>query len=250
MHVVEAGNPTGPAALLVHGFLSSRAQWALNVKRLGAHLRLVIVELPGHGASAAPTDPEAYLPERVVPALDRIRSERQIDKWWVIGQSMGGAVAAQLVLSAQERVHGFVFTNSRAIFGVGRSTAQPSPSPPRTAGDLRDLPFHPVHAKRFPDDLKAEMVAVADAVPPHAAAHFAASASRWRAREALHQLDVPTLLVNGRWESAFQPHVQEARELIGGLEVVDLEGGHSINVEQAEAFDHAVLDFIDRHRPA
>ena len=41
--------------------------------------------------------------------------------------------------------------------------------------------------------------------------------------------------------------VWDSSEQHPGIEVVDLDGGHSINVEAPERFDHAVLDFIDRH---
>jgi hypothetical protein len=52
---VHAG--TGPYMLLVHGFLSSRSQWRLNLAALAGVVRPVVVELWGHGRSPAPTDP-------------------------------------------------------------------------------------------------------------------------------------------------------------------------------------------------
>ena len=72
----------------------------------------------------------------------------------------------------------------------------------------------------------------------------------WRCDDELHQLAMPTLLVNGRWEKAFQPFVEVAQRSIPQLEVVSLEGGHSINIEQPEGFDRAVLAFTAAHRPA
>ena len=82
---------------------------------------------------------------------------------------------------------------------------------------------------------------------PHVFAHIGATGA-WESREELHRLEVPTLLVNGRWESRFQPCVQEAVDQISDFRVVSLEGGHSINIEQPEGFDAAVLDFIRSKR--
>lgn len=241
--VHEAGNPTGPPVLLIHGFLSSRHQWDRNIERLGVELRLVMIEVPGHGDSPAPDDPVAYEPAGMVASLEQVRTDLGVDRWWVIGQSFGGAFATRYALTHGDRVRGLVITNSRATFGVGSDTDGPTHIP----SDLRRMPFHPINAKRFPEDLKAQMVEVADAIPHHAVEHLARSARGWRCGDELGELTMPTLLVNGVWEKAFQPNADHVREHHPEIEIVDLEGGHSINVEQAEAFDEAVLEFVRRH---
>ena len=53
----------GPYMLLLHGMLSSRAQWLANIEALSQHCRLVVTELLAHGRSGSPDDPDAYAPE-------------------------------------------------------------------------------------------------------------------------------------------------------------------------------------------
>ncbi len=249
LNVVDGGNPDGPAALFVHGFMSSNLQWEPNLERLGAELRTVLVEQRGHGASAAPDDRDEYRPTSVIAEIDAIRRRLGIDRWWLIGHSMGGAVCARYAIEHPERTLGLVFTNSRAVFGVESAPDAQREAERRSVrvedgADLRQLPFHPIHAKRFPQDLQAKMVAAADAMEARAIRHLGGVADAWRSRDRLHELAVPTLLVNGRYEKAFQPWVPVAREEIADLRIVELEGGHSINIEQPEAFDRAVLDFV------
>ncbi|MCP4226798.1 MAG: hypothetical protein GY773_25945 [Actinomycetia bacterium] len=55
---------------------------------------------------------------------------------------------------------------------------------------------------------------------------------------------MPALLINGRFEKAFQPCVDQARAAIDDLQVVNLDGGHSVNIDQPEAFDQAIIEFI------
>ena len=55
---------------------------------------------------------------------------------------------------------------------------------------------------------------------------------------------MPALLVNGIWEKKFQPMRDEAVRLLAGLKIVDLDGGHSVNMEAAEGFNAAVRDFV------
>lgn len=240
LHVDEAGRSDGVPAVLIHGFLSSNVQWERNRARLGADLRLVQVEQLGHGRSPAPTEPDAYAPRAVIEHVEAVRRALGIDRWFVIGHSMGGAIGIRYALAHPDRVLGVVFTNSRAVFGVGRDGA----SEPAIPDDLRRLPQHPIHASRFPSDTKARMVAAADAMDPEVVARVVAQVAGWRSGHELERLTVPTLLVNGRWEKAFQPHVAHVRDAVADVRIVDLEGGHSINIEQPEAFDRAVLEFV------
>lgn len=244
LHVEEAGNPDGEPMLLIHGFLSCNHQWMANRDRLGTTLRLIMMELPGHGQSPTPPDAASCAPDRVVEAIDQIRIERGIDQWWVLGQSLGAAVAINYVLHHPDNVTGLIFTNSRAAFGIARRGTESDPNAPIDRATPRDLPFHPVNARRFPDEVKDALVTAADAIDPATVGRVVSHRSAWGATERFGELTMPVLLVNGRWEKAFQPKVPEAQRLIPHLQVVELEGGHSINIEQADAFNEAVLEFI------
>lgn len=75
----------GPYLLLVHGFLSSRAHWILNLEELSAFCRPVVVELLGHARSPAPDDPLAYAPESYVAEFEAIRKILGAERWLVCG---------------------------------------------------------------------------------------------------------------------------------------------------------------------
>lgn len=247
LHVEEIGDPAGPPVLFLHGFMSSNLQWEPNRDGLGRRLRLLLVEQPGHGQSPGPDDPAAYQAPAILARLDRIRSERGIDRIWFVGQSLGGAIAIRYALTYPEHVAGLVFTNSRAVFGlVGKQSAPPKPgerSPRLTKERIRSMPYHPRHSKRLPADLQAKMIKVADEMP-HTVFRYLRSGGPWDSTEDLDQLKVPTLLVNGRFEKAFQPCVGEAERLIPDIRTVHLDGGHSVNIDQPEQFNQAVLDFV------
>ena len=63
----------GPHIMMLHGMLSSRAQWDLNIKAIQRVARPVLVELLAHGRSAAPENPEVYSPEYYVRMFEAIR---------------------------------------------------------------------------------------------------------------------------------------------------------------------------------
>ncbi|MGH1489828.1 MAG: alpha/beta fold hydrolase [Acidimicrobiales bacterium] len=255
LHVEDTGNPDGPAVLMLHGFMSSNHQWEPNRPELGSHLRLLMTEQPGHGGSPGPDDLSAYRADAVLEQLDEVRADRGIERLWLVGQSLGGAVCMRYAFRFPDRVAGLVFTNSRAIFGLkgkqpdqsDRDTeaAEPTDQPEYTREQIRAMPYHPINAKRIPEELKTRMVAAADAMPSAVFRHLPRGGP-WQSSHELHRLQVPTLLINGRFEKAFQPCVDEARAGIADLQVVDLDGGHSVNIDQPEAFNKAVLEFIVR----
>ncbi|MGB5756583.1 MAG: alpha/beta hydrolase [Acidimicrobiales bacterium] len=257
LNVEDSGNPDGPPVLFLHGFMSSNLQWEPNRAGLGAELRLLLAEQPGHGRSPGPDDPAAYRAETVLDQLDRIRIRLGIDRWWLVGQSLGGAVLMRYALRQPDRVAGLIFTNSRAVFGLaGRQAPEDEldgsaegqrggsglPAEP-TREVIRALPYHPSNAKRIPPQLQARMIETADAMPMAVFRHMR-TGGPWNSNDELHLLEVPTLLINGRFEKAFQPCVEEARAAVRDLRVVDLDGGHSVNIDQPQAFNQAVLDFI------
>lgn len=240
--------------LMLHGMLSSNVQWDFNRDALGRQFQLLMVELPGHGRSPAYDDPAHYAPSHVIAELERIRVEAGVERWWVCGQSLGGAIAIRYCLEHPEHVFGLIFTNSRAAFGVSRS-AQLTPdradsgdsATPPVPTATRDLPMHPANATRLPQPLKDRMIGAADAVQMQTFYDFASRMHEWQSVADFSQLQVPVLLVNGRWEKRFQPHIAEARSTVARLDVVDLEGGHAINAEKPDDFNTAVLDFAKRN---
>lgn len=244
MQVEDVGNPEGSALLLLHGFLSSNVQWDLNREALGEHHRLLLAELPGHGRSASPTDAAAYGVDAVVAGIEHIRITHDIDRWWVCGQSLGGAVALRYCLAHPDRVHGVIFTNSRAVAGLRRDGVSSQTPDAAELADLRKLPVHPVHARRFPEALKQRMVMAADAMQPHAVQAVMNHRHSWRSIDDLHRLDLPVLLVNGLWEKKFQLCLDDLRAAVRHLTIVNLEGGHSINVEAPAGFNDAVLAWL------
>ena len=211
MSVEEAGNPDGAPMLLVHGFLSSNAQWDLNRDELGKHYRLLLVELPGHGQSDAPDEHDSYAIERLVDELEAIRERHSVDTWWVCGQSLGGAISILYALAAPDRVRGLVFTNTRAAFGIKREGVSANGGEPPSITSTRDLPVHPINAKRLAEPIKQRMVAAADAMSVDATNQFLARRHTWKSTDRMTELSMPVLLVNGEWESAFQPFVDQAK---------------------------------------
>lgn len=249
LHFEVEGTELQPALLLLHGFMSSNLQWAPNRRGLGKRFRLVAVELWGHGKSPAPRDSDCYRVERYVAELEAIRKEVGAERWLVCGQSFGAGIAIRYALAHPHAVRGLIVTNSRsALNDVSREATASGGLDAWEALDSRRLPFHPCHAKRFPKALKARMEAAADAIPRYALWQATVTTAReLSCRRVAARIPVPTLLVNGRYEKSFQADRNFALAAIPGIEIADLDAGHSVNIEAPAAFERAVIDFAGRH---
>jgi pimeloyl-ACP methyl ester carboxylesterase len=255
-YVEVSGRDDGPLLMLVHGFLSSRAQWRPNLTALGRIARIASVELLGHGRSPAPETGAAYAVESYVAAFDAIRQRLGAERMFVCGQSFGAGLTIGYALRHPGRVIGQIFTNSVSAL-----------SPPANLGDAAErearaaaleaggrtaidaLPYHPRNATRAPADVRDELVRDAALISPRGIAQaMRHTLPGLSVADRLADLRVPSLLVNGLWEKSFQPLRALAAERLPGLEIADLEGGHSVNIENAQGFNAAVEDFIQRQK--
>ena len=85
----EVHEGAGEPLLLLHGFLSSRAQWLEKIPALKSYCTPVTVELWGHGRSTMPEDDALPHPLAYVDQFDRIRREIEAQRRYVAGHSFG-----------------------------------------------------------------------------------------------------------------------------------------------------------------
>ncbi len=251
---VHEGN--GPYLLLIHGMLSSRAQWTRNLAALSKATRPVVLELWGHGRSPSPADPALYAPQAMAEQLDQVRRELGAEQWFVCGQSFGATATLRYSLLYPERVRGQVFTNSSSALATRDKVKDLYADVHKLAANLekhgqeglKRMRIHPIHAKRLPPGAQDELMADAHLLNPAGISNlFQITSPVASVAEVVQGTKVPTLLVAGEQEARFAPHRKYAEENIPGVKVVGVDGGHACNIEAPEAFNAAVLEFVRQH---
>ncbi len=252
----EVHGGTGPHLLMVHGMLSSRSQWRPNLAALSRVCRPVVLELYGHGRSPTPEALEDYHPDRYVEVFERVRLEVGVDRWLVIGQSLGGALTLRYALGHPDRVTAQLLTNSASAFSgpewgerleaAMQSLSHAVASEGRRA--IERMPVHPRHARRLAPELKAALVEDATLHDPVGVANTGlGTVVHATLGPRLRENRVPALLVCGTRERRFKALRDVAEKAMPHLEVVDLDGGHAVNLEAPEEFDRAASAFISRY---
>src|SRR5579863_2485364 len=113
VHLVDIGS--GPAApiLLVHGLGGRWQNWLENIPRLARSRRVVAIDLPGFGRSQLPRTEISLA--GYAAAIERLCDLLEIESAVLVGNSMGGAVAAQTALASPQLIERLVLVSAAAI---------------------------------------------------------------------------------------------------------------------------------------
>lgn len=243
---------SGPPLLLVHGFLSSPAQWLDNLDALGAHCTPVTVKLWGHAGAPHPDD-AAYAPDAYVESFEAIRREIDAARWWLLGYSLGAGLTIRYALTHPERVIGHAFTNSTSALADADQQRRWHADAPHTAerivaggqAAMARIPVHPRHARRLPAHLHQALCADAERHDPAGiAATLRHTNPLVSVRDRLGANRRPALLACGVREKRFLPLRDHAAATMPHLQVRDIDGGHGMNMEAPLAFNRAIIDFL------
>ncbi len=87
----------GRPVVLIHGIGHRRQAWGEVPALLQARgHEVVVVDLPGHGASPVPVRPDGYSMRSHAEQLERLFVQLDLDRPHVVGNSLGGAMALEL----------------------------------------------------------------------------------------------------------------------------------------------------------
>ncbi len=246
----EAGN--GPPLILLHGLGSSQNDWLMQQVALVPRCRTIAADLRGHGKSPKPPGP--YHMPLLAGDVARLLTRCGAHPAHVVGLSLGGAVAQQLALDFPHLVRSLILVNTAARFishdwrqrlmGLRRMTGV-------YLGDMDSI-AQAVAERLFPRPEQAawrretaQRIAANDLKAYRAALWTIA---RFDLRPRLGEIRCPTLVVAGEEDSTVPLASKRllAERIPGSrLEIIP-RSGHATPIDQPEAFNRAMLQFLDR----
>ena len=102
----------GPGLLLVHGFGGAKEDFTDHVPTMARDHTVVIFDHRGHGASDQPDDPAAYSLERLVADTLQVADAVGLERFRLLGHSMGGMVARKVVIAEPDRVDALIMMDT------------------------------------------------------------------------------------------------------------------------------------------
>jgi pimeloyl-ACP methyl ester carboxylesterase len=253
---IDTGNPSGPPVVLIHGYTDNARDWVPMLPYLSKSLRLILVDIRGHGKSSKPEccysrldfayDIKLLLDALSVPRVD------------VIGHSLGSIIAQTFAEYWPERTDRVVLISSTG----GRPPGSTAPPQFDYAAEIRKLkdpidpdspfmiawwdsptPVDPDFIRRQRRDAAAiplrVWLAVLDEALPGANAYADLQGT-------LPRLKAPTLLIWGSKDPIMEePMRQTLRQALPRAQVKIFEGlGHNPFWEEPAAVARAINTFL------
>jgi pimeloyl-ACP methyl ester carboxylesterase len=250
----------GTPLVFVHEFAGEARSWHLQVRFFARRYRTIAYNARGYPPSDVPEDPKAYSQDQAVDDIRELLDALGIRKAHICGLSMGGYATLHFGLRYPERALSLV------VAGAGYGSL-----PGDREGFRRDVEETALRFER--DGMKAvaefytkgpTRVQFMDKDPAGWQEFydmFCAQSARGHAltmrgvqmtRPSVYELEagmermtVPTLIVTGdEDEPCLEPALFMKRKIRSSGLVVIPKAGHTVNLEDPEAFNRAVLDFL------
>jgi pimeloyl-ACP methyl ester carboxylesterase len=247
IHYVEAG--TGPTVILLHGLGGSTQAWQFNIGALAEKYHVVAPDQIGFGKSDKPL--VNYRIRTYVDFLDQFCKQLKIDRATLVGNSMGGWIAAMFAASFPERVDKLVLVDAagyappkdldtRIFFGLN----------PTTREGMKVLVAKVFYNKAFQTDAAIDMAIAARLAAADGYTINSITESIIRGEDFLDDvvktIKRPTLLIWGR-QDGLVPLTDGERlnkDIAGSKIVVFDQCGHVPNLEKPGEFNAALLKFL------
>lgn len=241
------GAADAPPLLLSHSLGCDHRMWEPQLAQFSERFRVIRYDGRGQGASAAPAGPYRIddLGQDALALMDGLGHER----FAFCGLSMGGMVGMWLGINAGKRLDRLVLCNTAAYLGPpsfwdSRITAVLTDGMVAVTEAVVDRCLTEDFQRRHPSET-ASLRASLMANDPEGYCACCAAIRDMDYRARLSAIRTPTLVIAGRFDLATPPaNAQFIAESVSKSQLVELNSAHLSNVEQAEAFSTAVLDFL------
>jgi pimeloyl-ACP methyl ester carboxylesterase len=249
--VNAVGSPTLPPLILLHGFGFSSTQWYPQIPALAPHFRIYAPDVPDQFGLSTLTTP-IQSPENYALWVSDVMDGLGLTHSHLVAHSYGGWIATLFAVAHPERIDrlaligpaGAVLRQSAAFYVRGFGGAMlanliksdlPILSLMRWMTTLRNVQPLPVY-EQFRFGMR-NMAPVPSGLP------------RLIEGDKVRRLRMPTLLIVGDHEvilTKSAPRIIEAaRKRIRGIRCVLVKnGGHAVTLDQPEATNRALLDFL------
>jgi 3-oxoadipate enol-lactonase len=238
---------SGPALIFVHGVGSTAAIWDAQLEAFGGDFRAVALELRGNGALADP-DPAQITREGFAQDVLAVAEAAGIDRFTIVGCSLGGVVAFELWKRVPERIEAMVIVGSFAQYPNAQAYADGVKAAASEAGDMAN--FGAIRAAKLglpPDRTRVTIGQMACKSIP---CYIASTQATWTGdyRDVLPTIDVPVLVSRGERDAvATRDLSDEITAGIPGARYVEIpDAGHVANADNPEAFNRELRAFLSQ----
>jgi 3-oxoadipate enol-lactonase len=248
-HTVD-GPADAPVVVLGNSLGTTWEMWDALLPALSRY-RVVRHDTRGHGRSPVPDGP--YTVEELATDVLDLVSSLGVDRFALVGLSLGGAVAQHLCATRPDLVSAAVLCCTAPAFG-DPAQWHARAATVRASG-MRAIE-EATRGRWFTDDFRAtspqevdRLVAMLTSTPAEGYASCCEALSAFDGWRALASVEVPVRVVAGFFDPVCPVDTCDAMaSAIRGADLVVVrEASHLANAEQPEAFNAAVVEHLEKH---
>ncbi len=231
----------GVPMLLTHGYSATAHMWAQQIEPFSKRYKLITWDMRGHGRTDYPADQSAYSEAETVADMAAILDAVGAKKAIIGGLSLGGYMSLAFNLAHPDRVLALLIFDTGPGYKKDEGRAGWNATAIRRAENFEKNGLPPATAGG------AETRGA-----PHRDATGLAKAARGMLTQhtpavinSLPEIKAPSIVVVGSKDEPFLAASDYMAAKIPGAKKAVIEGaGHAANIDQPEAFNAAVLDFL------
>lgn len=254
LHYRIDGADDAPPLLMSNALGTDLELWSPQMSVLAGNFRVIRYDARGHGASSVPPGP--YTLEQLGRDALALLDHLDIRRAHFCGLSMGGLTGLWLALNAPERMARMVLADTGAKIGtdefwnariasIDRAGGASSTGLPET---IVDVEVGRWFTPRFRAVAPGSVARIRRMLVAASSVGYAASCAAIRdadLREHVATIRIPTLVISGAHDPSTPPAPRcGIAEAIPGACAVELDSAHLSNIEQAGAFNAAVMRFL------
>jgi proline-specific peptidase len=262
----------GTPLLCLHGGPGFTHYYLEPLEALADRRQVIFYDQLGCGRSDRPEDPSLWTVDRFVEEVAQVRSALGLDRLHLFGSSWGGMLAMQYVLDRRPDLDSLILCGSPAsmirwvtdcaeLLAAQPAEVRRAISEHEEAGftacpeyQAAILGFYREHVCRltpWPAGLERSFAEAGYAVYNHmnGPSEFTVTGTlkTWDIMDRLGEIEVPALLVGGRYDECRPAHLEEMHRRIAGSQLAIIENAsHLCFAERPDEFTLLMNSFLDQ----
>jgi len=234
--------------VFLHGFSLDHRQWAPQVPFFAPLYRVILPDARGHGLSEA--SKTGYSRNHRVQDLSQLVDILKIEKFHLVGLSMGGATAIGYALKHQERLKSLTLVSTSAAgYSVGKKFSRLDDLAKSEGVDAALKKWMDWGLAWYKDDLREIGETLKQMMTEYSGAVWAdpmrGKYPRSDDLQNVHAINVPTQILAGELDRMFVPLAKMLHKQIADSRLTLYENtGHMINLEAPKRFNADLGKFL------
>ena len=235
--------------VLVHGFLGSSIMWQPQIEHLKRYYRVITPDLPGFGKSKK-IKPHNNINSMAKTVLNCLK-EKQIEKFYLLGHSMGGMIVQEMAKLAGEKIIKLICYGTGPIGNIPGRFETIDESRKKLKKNGLEITAQRIAKTWFVEEDKAKYFYLCNEAGKDTTIEAADNAliamKTWSGLKNLKNIKNFTMIIWGDQDKAYNfDQVDTLNRNITNSDINIFKGcSHNVHLEMPNEFNKCIINFLD-----